>query len=383
MRIKKMLPNPFVLVDGTRVTSMDLWKKWRAETKELVQELEYGTMPGAPEEVRIDVVDTVEDGGHVALKGMKFTFIPKKNRPEISFKLDVTIRFPEPEHVEQAKQKIPAFVKSGLPCVIYVGGNPCFELLECGYIVINYQNDQLEPMEMGNPIVGPARAAYQAVEPDKYSWGSIAVWAWGAMRMVDYALSNLGINKGQIIVTGHSKNGKTALLAGALDDRIAIVNPAGSGCAGAGSYIALDEGCEDIAALTDKRRWWAWMHPDFAYYGYNDEKLFFDQHFLMGLVAPRPLLRTEGILDEWANPKGTEVAFLATEEIYKFHNVPERNQLALRAGGHNQNHEDMLALLSVSNWHFFGVPQERTFKDLVCEPNKLPPFMDWSCPSKK
>jgi len=375
-----MLPNPFILIDGTKITSIEQWERWRKEIKELVLELEYGTMPGVPEDARSEIVETQETEGYLSMQKLKYIFIPIRSRPEISFGLEVTIRFPDPKTVERVKQKIPTFGVGGLPCVIYVGMNPCIELLENGYIIINYQNDQLEPIEEGNPIIGPARTAYQLVEPDNYTWGSISVWAWGAIRMVDYALSISSVNKDQIIITGHSRNGKTALLAGALDERIAIVNPAGSGCAGAGSFLALDEGCEDIAALTDKRRWWTWMLPDFAHYGYNENKLFFDQHFLMGLVAPRPLLRTEGILDEWANPRGTVVAYLATEEIYKFHGVPERNQLALRAGGHTQNREDMLALLSISNWHFFGVQQERIFKDLVCEPDKLPPFMDWKCP---
>ncbi|NMC08266.1 MAG: hypothetical protein GYA24_23875 [Candidatus Lokiarchaeota archaeon] len=382
MRIKKLLPDPFVLNDGTRITSLEQWPQWRAETKELVLELEYGTMPGAPEDTRIEVLKTKEEDGHVSWKSMRFTFVPSKKRPDISFKLDVNIWFPSPAQVNRARQRVPALGKGGLPCVIYVGSNPCVELLENGYVIINYQNDQLDPMEMGKPIIGPARSAYQKLEAGKYTWGSIAAWAWGAIRMVDHAISLPEVNKQQIAITGHSRNGKTALLAGAIDDRIAVVNPAGSGCAGAGSYLALDEGCEDIASLTDTRRWWAWMHPDFATLGYFEDKMLFDQHFLMGLVAPRPLLRTEGILDEWANPKGTIVAFLATDEIYKFHGVPDRNQLALRAGGHAQTHEDLLALLSLANWHFFGVSQERVFKDLACEPATIPPFMNWKCPEK-
>ena len=381
MKIKKMLPDPFVLANGVKISSINQWDQWRKEMKELVLELEYGTMPGAPDDVKIEELESVEREGNLAVKKMRFSFIPQKDYLDVSFGMDVTMRFPDPANLERTKKRIPAFGKLGLPCVIYVGGNPCPELLENGYAIINYQNDQLEPMVLGNPIIGPARAAYQELEPGTYSWGSISAWAWGGIRMVDYALTCPEINKDQIVITGHSRNGKTALLAGALDERIAIVNPAGSGCAGAGSYLALDEGCEDIAALTDKRRWWAWMHPDFATYGYNEDKMFFDQHFLMGLVAPRPLLRTEGILDTWANPRGTAAAFLATEEIYKFHGVPERNQLALRAGGHAHDHDDILALLSVANWHFFGMQQERTFKDLVCEPRNFPPFMDWSCPN--
>lgn len=380
MRIKKLLPNPFILPNGDPINSREQWSEWREDTKEMILELAYGTIPAAPEETQIKILDTKKEGDKVIWQKMEFQFYPRKNDPTFHFGMEVTFRCPTPSIIDQIKAKIPSFGQSGLPCLIYVGGNSCDELYDQGYIIINYKNDQLEPMEMGNPIIGPAREAYNKLYPKKFTWGSIAVWAWGGMRMVDYAISLPDVNKNQIIITGHSRNGKTALLAGALDERIAIVNPAGSGCAGAGSYLALDEGCEDIASLTDTRRWWAWMCADFARYGYNEEKMIFDQHFVMGLVAPRPLLLTEGILDEWANPKGTAVAFLATEEIYYFLGAINNIQLALRPGGHTQNHEDMLALLSFANAHFFGIPQERIFKDLVCEPKYLLLFKDWESP---
>ena len=135
------------------------------------------------------------------------------------------------------------------------------------------------------------------------------------------------------MISEHSRNGKTALLAGALDDRIAIVNPAGSGCAGAGSYLALGDDCEDLAALTERKRWWTWTHPDFEKWAGHEKDLPFDQHFLMGLVAPRPLLQTEGRDDLWANPEGTDASFSATQPIYGFLGVPERNGIHIREGG--------------------------------------------------
>ncbi|MHA1340231.1 MAG: glucuronyl esterase domain-containing protein [Promethearchaeota archaeon] len=386
MKVKKILPNPFILLDGTPITSKDQWNRWCEETKEMILELAYGTMPEAPEKVEIDVA-TVNQSKKSDYKEtdenfkiIKFQFFPKESRKDVSFEMEITIHFPDEKILERTKSKINNFGENGLPCVIYIGDNPCKELYNAGYVIINYRNNQLEPMRMGNPIIGPAKKAYNELFPNKYSWGSIAVWAWGAMRIVDYIQNLSQINKDQIIITGHSRNGKTALLAGALDERIAIVNPAGSGCAGAASYLVLDEGCEDIAALTDKRRWWAWMNPEFAYYGYREEQLIFDQHFVMGLVAPRPLLRTEGILDEWANPRGTAAAFLATEEIYKFLGVPKRNQLFLRAGGHEHNHQDLMVLLDFANFFLFGIPQKRIYKDLICAKSDFPIFMDWKSP---
>jgi hypothetical protein len=171
------------------------------------------------------------------------------------------------------------------------------------------------------------------------------------------------------------------LLAGALDERIALVNPAGSGCAGAGSYLALGEKCEDLTALTSRERWWAWAHADFEQWAGREEELPFDQHFLMGLVAPRPLLRTEGTTDEWANPAGTCISFLATEPIYDFLGVPKRNGLFFHQGGHDHTEEDIAALASFADDYFFGVPLEGSFSRLPQDQAELPTAFDWAKPS--
>lgn len=116
----------------------------------------------------------------------------------------------------------------------------------------------------------------------------------------------------------HSRNGKTALLDGALDDGISLVNLADSGCTGVGSYLALGEKYEDLASFTNRNRWWVWTHPNFETWAGHEEKLPFDQHFLMGLVALRSLLRTEDNSDTWANPEGPCISFLAIQPILTF-----------------------------------------------------------------
>ncbi|MHA1369294.1 MAG: glucuronyl esterase domain-containing protein [Promethearchaeota archaeon] len=385
MQLVKEFPDPFLFNDGTRVKTKEEWNKRREEIKKLILEIEYGMIPDAPEDMNVEIINSVDIDEAKYYEELKFTFIPSKNNPDISFEMNASIRYPIPECIENKKESIPNFGENGLPCMIYIGNTAQLELFDNGYITICFQNDQLEPMEMGNPIIGPAKSAYEKLEPGKYSWGSIAVWAWGASRVLDYALTRDDINKDQIIISGHSRNGKAALLAGALDERFALVNPAGSGCAGAGSFLAIGEGAETLAYLTDRRRWWAWIHEDFENYAYefrgeSKKKLPFDQHFVMALVAPRPLLRTEGSEDWWANPEGTCCAFLATEPVYEFLGVPERNQCFIRPGGHFQGHEDMMALVSFADWYFFGKKQERVFKDLVYEKGKFPTLFKWTKP---
>ena len=380
MQLTKELPDPFQLHNGQRVTTAQDWPLRREEIRAMMLDIQYGAMPGAPEEVQVQVLATQEGDDGTRCDTLRFEFVPNKARPDISFGMDVHLWHPSIEAVERRKKSVADFGRAGLPVLVYVGMRAFPDVLDRGMMVICYQNDQLEPMEEGNPIVGPARSAYEKLEPGAYSWGSISVWAWGAMRLLDYVLAMPEAHGEQIIVSGHSRNGKTALLAGALDERFALVNPAGSGCAGAGSYLALDGECEDLAALTDRKRWWAWTHAHFEQWAGREEELPFDQHFLMGLVAPRPLLRTEGTTDEWANPAGTCASFLATEPIYDFLGAHERNGIYFHEGGHHQGEEDIEALLNFADWNFFAIDPGQTFKCLPYDRENWPTLFRWEKP---
>ena len=382
MKLIKKLPDPFLKEDGSRVVTLEDWNLRRQEIKDMIVNIQYGSMPNSPEKVTITNLESKTLDGGETQDELYFDFVPKRDQPEIKFGMNVTVLSPSVEAVKRRQNSVKDFGVNGIPALIYVGKSVFYDLLQNGYMMICYENNQLEPMEMGNPIVGPAQQAYEELEPGKYSWGSISVWAWGALQLLEYALTLTAINKKQIMISGHSRNGKTALLAGALDDRIAIVNPAGSGCAGAGSYLALGDDCEDLAALTSRKRWWAWTHPDFEKWAGREKDLPFDQHFLMGLVAPRPLLRTEGHNDLWANPKGTYASFLATQPIYDFLGTPKRNGIHIREGGHYQGEEDSAALLAFADWHFFNLPPKHNFQEELSENMKLPTFFHWTSPNE-
>lgn len=381
MQLIKELPDPFRFENGQRVKSDNDWQRRREEIKNLLCNIQYGTMPGTPEKVTAKILKSETFKNGESCEQVHLAFTPQKDQPTLTFGVDITIWRPSKHAVERRQQTISNFGKEGLPTLIYVGNNKFESLLKNGYMMICYENNQLEPMEMGNPIIGPARTVYQKLEPNAYSWGSIAVWAWGGLRVLEYALSLADTNKNQTLISGHSRNGKTALLAGALDERIAIVNPAGSGCAGAGSYLALGENCEDLAALTSRERWWAWTHANFEKFSGHETELPFDQHFLMGLVAPRPLLRTEGTTDTWANPEGTCVSFLATEPIYQFLGVPQNNGIYFHEGGHTHTEEDATAVVAFADQHFFNVPTSTHFKTLLRDKSEFPTAFHWTHPT--
>jgi len=170
--------------------------------------------------------------------------------------------------------------------------------------------------------------------------------------VLDYLETVPVIDVEQSVITGHSRTGKAALLAGALDERFAMVVPNGSGCGGAGAFRDAEAGVETLELITLKGRWKSWFNSNFGAFGKSVDRLPFDQHFMRALIAPRVLLSTDGLDDQWANPRGTQKAWMAAQPVFDFLGVPERNLCHFREGGHDQREEDLEVLLDVADWRF-------------------------------
>ena len=122
-----------------------------------------------------------------------------------------------------------------------------------------------------------------------YDWGDLAAWAWGMSRCVDYLQTQPFADPSKILAVGHSRLGKTALVAGALDERFALTAPAGSGCGGTGAYRFNGKGRGGKEGLEDATRVFPqWFGPHLAQFAGQVEKLPFDQHWLLAGFGRRP-----------------------------------------------------------------------------------------------
>ncbi|MEM9071354.1 MAG: acetylxylan esterase [Myxococcota bacterium] len=136
-------------------------------------------------------------------------------------------------------------------------------------------------------------------EPD-IQWGTIAAWSYGLRRAVDHLVNADGIDGARISLAGHSRRGKAALWATAVDERIALVVSHQSGTGGATlSRSFLGESVEAVNLFFPH-----WFNDVFPTFGGNETRLPLDQHLLLALVAPRNVLITNGADDDWADPPG-------------------------------------------------------------------------------
>jgi len=380
------LPDPLVMFDGTKVTTKDQWViKRRPELKALFEHYMYGTIP-PPKSVTAKVLheDTKAFGGKATLREVGLTALLGHE-----FRLLVVVpnsrKGPAPcfvgpnfggNHaiVDDAMVALPtAWMRPSPP---NVKDNKATEegrgkqkdvwnleqSIDRGYAVATFYYCEIDPDR------GDVRGGVRPLLPKELDTATIACWAWAVHRAIDY-LTTLKdeVDPKRIATVGHSRLGKTALLAAAFDERIALAIPHQAGCGGTapsrpvGSRVSEVESVKRINTSFPH-----WFNAAFKQFNDNPTRLPFDQHCLAALCAPRPVLFSNAEEDLWANPEGQFEVLRAADPVYRFLDaggldakaVPPLGKLVdsrlgyfIRGGKHSMTKQDWEAFLEFADKH--------------------------------
>ncbi len=332
------LPAPLVFNDGKPVRTPKDWAKRRAEILTLFETNMFGRSPKPPKHTRFEVVDVDKNalGGKAVRTQISIYFSDKNNGPKESLLLYVP---------SAAKKPVPIFLTLNFMGNQSVIDDPGIKLpiiwdwkthqphlaaessrgkshefqvektLARGYAFATIYYQEIEPDFKGALLDGirPLYSKPGQSQPIPDDWGAIGAWAYGLSRAMDYLEKNKDIDAKRVAIMGHSRLGKTALWAGALDKRFAMVIANCSGEGGA-SLMRRNYG-ETIHHLVDSFPYW--FDGNFQKFDDHANQLPVDAHELIALTAPRPVYVTGAQDDQWADPRGEFLAAVAAGPVYK------------------------------------------------------------------
>jgi pimeloyl-ACP methyl ester carboxylesterase len=312
------LPNPLILDEGTKNIPVTTMKQWEEKRKWMEKELQFyitGTFPPPPPPGNLIArVVSDEKDGTVTIRKVVLNFGPGR----------------------QAKMTLELFIPQGegpFPVFMTQWNHINWARLAAtrGYIGCIYAGCDFKDDTKN----------YSEIWSGKFTFSLLMERAYGASRVVDYLYGLSSVNKKQIGITGHSRNGKQSLWAAAYDKRFTgvIVSSGNSGGGLPWRYSAHKYGCEDIALLTSAQP--AWLNPRLSFFTGREFKLPVDNNSFMALVAPRGLMLCNSRRESDGNPWGYEQVYDSTLKVYQFLGAPNHLAIKLRDGKHGTSARDI------------------------------------------
>ena len=342
------LPDPFLLPGGNRVPNAAAWRAQRERIATQLAYYEYGYLPPALP-VRLLETRSLPDENGAHRQQLQLAC------GTLTFALDV---------------RIPVGATGALPVILTgdAGDTPIpDEVARRGYILAQFDRAAFAPDD--DSRIGGIYALF----PDT-DCGTLGGWAWGYARAIDYLTTRADMDADKIIIAGHSRGGKAALLAGALDERVALTVGAQSGTGGAAPFRLQGKNSESLQQATGKFD--HWFGPRLQQFAGREAQLPFDQHELLALVAPRHLLLLNGLADPYSNVEAAQQTFAASREVFGFLGVKSNIGLHFREGGHSFSADDWRALLDFADGQLRGRPTTMRFEGL----ENVEPAFAWRAP---
>lgn len=322
------LPSLLTLANGKPVRDAKTWtNQRRPELLRLHETQQFGRAPGRPKHLKFDLFDE----GTAALDG-------KAIRRQVAIEL-------APGRVMDLLLYLPAEARGPVPVLLHLGFTANSSTVDDPGIkpgeIWNAKEKKRVPASTGRAFgrlnvapllaegLGVATVYYGDIDPDfdggyefgvraafakpgREDWGTIAAWAWGLSRALDYLETDKGVNAKKVAIMGVSRLGKTVLWAGANDPRFAAVIASCSGEGGAA--VSRRNYGERVKHLNV--RFGYQFAQSYQAHGDDPGAMAFDGHSLVALMAPRPLLLQTGNTDKWSDPKGEFEAAVAATPVY-------------------------------------------------------------------
>ena len=362
------LPDALTMADGTRVETPEQWfAARRPELLSLFETEMFGQAPATVPPMRPQTLEEGEAfGGKAVRRQVKLEF------PGTGVFLQLLMYLPS-----GASGSVPVFlglnfegnhtvsddpgillplcpgsygVHGDYPRGSQSGRWPVEDILGRGYALVTLCKDDIDPDYDDGFQNGVTPFIYGEGQdyPEPCQWGSIAAWAWGLSRVLDWLGTVPEADAGRVAVIGHSRLGKTSLWAAAGDTRFAMAVSNSSGCGGAA--LSRRAYGETVQAIT--RYFPHWFCGNFFKYARNEDALPFDQHELLALIAPRPLYVASAEDDHWADPEGERLSLEAAREVYDFLGAaPGATGYHMRRGDHELTREDWSHYLDFADRH--------------------------------
>lgn len=278
----------------------------RDEMLQILFEEEYGFMPKLPDEISFQE-EHLTSGCCTCAGHATFTNVTAKlliDGKEFSFPFYAVIPKKEGKH--------PFFVHINFRDPVPDRYMPTEELIDEGFAVLSFcYNDVTR--DNGDFTDGLAGVLYPEGVRGKKDAGKIAMWAWAAHRVLDWAEKQPTLDISRSIVCGHSRLGKTALLAAATDERFTVGYSNDSGCSGAA--VTRGKRGEHVDVITHHFPFW--FCEDYKAYAGNEDAMPFDQHYLIAAIAPRLACIGSATEDIWADPEAEQLACFAASGTYE------------------------------------------------------------------
>ncbi len=365
--LQPTLPNLMVNRFGDSIQSLKEWKAHKAYIKEMLTFYQYGQTPPKPIKVKVVETDNAVEDGKVH---SSYDFTLTNNQQSLTFRVGLIrpqnsephpviikndrYRFDLSEiHDKKVREK---YTRQDRLSIDFFAADT---LVQRGYIYCKFNRE-----DVFQDVKGPKNGGIFDLYPG-YDWGAITAWAWTYQIIIDWLEHQPFVDREKIVVTGHSRGGKTALCTGIYDERIALTAPNSSGLGGTASmrYYDFSKGPEVQTSSHQLKRFPHWWPNRWYALENHTARIPFDAHFAKALIAPRALLNTHARQDYWANPYGTQLTYLYAQPVFELYGVANHNAIHWRDGGHAQKEEDWLALLDFCDSVFYGKKPKRVFNE--------------------